>query len=158
MNELRQWFESLAQRERALVSVAAVVVCIGIIYFAVWLPIDNSLASAEKKLSAKEKSLLWMEQSVAKVLVSSSSGQTSRSSSPLITIVNTSGRAKGFKFSKVLPKDDNEITLLIDEVKFDDFIIWLDNLESQHRISVEYLRVNQLDKIGYVKANFKLVR
>jgi general secretion pathway protein M len=158
MNELRQWFESLAQSERTLVSVAAVVVCIGIIYFAIWLPIDNSLATAQKKLAAKEKSLLWMEQSVAKVLASSNSASSPRGNTPLITLVNSSGRAKGFNFSKVLPKDDNEISLLIDEVKFDDFITWLDSLESQHRISVENLTVNQLDKVGYVKANFKLVR
>jgi general secretion pathway protein M len=158
MNELRQWFESLADRERILVSIAAAVVAIGIIYFAIWMPIDNSLASAQKKLAAKEKSLLWMEQSVAKVISSSSSSGSTRSATPLITLVNSSGRAKGFNFSKVLPKDDNEISLLIDEVKFDDFITWLDSLQSQHHITVEQLTVNQLDRIGYVKANFKLVR
>ncbi len=47
MENLRNWWELLAQREQQLVAAMAVIVAVGILYWGIWTPISNAEQKAQ---------------------------------------------------------------------------------------------------------------
>jgi len=61
MNKLRQWFESLKERERRMVVIGAVAVGVLILAGGVLLPLQSALSTAVSRRDAKLEDLAWMQ-------------------------------------------------------------------------------------------------
>ncbi len=159
MNQLIKWFEGLQQREQVMVSVAGAFVLVAIFYFAAWMPLQNSLEKARKGVTSKAELVTWMQEAANKVKQAQRGGAGNRQDNrPLMQLLNTTGRQQGFNFARIEPKSDSEVQLMLDEVKFDDFINWLGMLNNRYQIHVDQVTVNTINKPGYVKVNIRLMR
>ena len=54
---MRDWFESLEQRERLFVAGGAVVVVVALFYVLVWMPLDKSHRELSSSVSTWERSI-----------------------------------------------------------------------------------------------------
>ena len=50
---MKDWYTALAPRERTMVSIAAVLVVLALIYVAAWNPLSSSVASLEQSVEER---------------------------------------------------------------------------------------------------------
>ncbi len=75
MNELREWLGRLAPRERNLVYLAAAVLGVAIIYFAIVLPVVTAAKNRTARIEQKTGDLAWMRQVAPQVMAASAAGR-----------------------------------------------------------------------------------
>jgi general secretion pathway protein M len=88
MDNLRIWWQGLAQREQQLVSVAGFFLVIGVFYWGIWSPISEAQKNAEADHNAALKTLNFVKQSANKLVGLQQAGATATASGSLSALVN----------------------------------------------------------------------
>ncbi|KMT64616.1 type II secretion system protein GspM [Catenovulum maritimum] len=146
---MKQWFESLAPRERQLVIAAGIVLVIGLFFQLVIGPLNENLSQAQSKLEKKQKLLKFVEEKTA--VLKNSKSQTKRSVSGSLTqIVNNSARKSGIALARMQPQGAS-LQVQIDEIEFNALLGWLNELTAKQGLILESLDISQSDKTGAVK-------
>ena len=150
MNELKQKWQQLDAKEKKLVSIMIIAIVIGLFYFAIWQPMHNSIADGNKRVAAQQKTLEWMQQSVSKVIQSGGAKAPASTANGSLT-QRTNQAAARFKIqlSRVQPQN-NELNIRIDNVDFNTFLAWLNELENQG-VQATSIDLVKADKIGSVE-------
>lgn len=151
MQEFKEWWESITQREQQLAMVSAVVIAIGILYWGIWNPLSEQLNDSNKQLARAESTLDWTQQKANLLLASGVTNTTTRKGN-LTQIINSSARKNGITFSRVVNKKD-EIEVWITNVQFERFLKWLTLLSNKHGVSVVNADLAKTDQQGYIKVN-----
>ena len=95
---MRAWYENLAERERRLVLIGAVVGVI-LLVFAIVLPLNRNIAQARQRVSVKQDDLAFI-QSAAPQIASAGPGPTAVASNEnLVVLVDSSARESGPRLS-----------------------------------------------------------
>ena len=143
------WFYALSEREQKMVSVAGIVSVIMIFYFALWAPLNNTLARQQTLLENQTAFAVWVEDqaSRAATLRRSASGATFNGS--LTQLVNQTTRSSNIQVARMQPVGDN-LQITVDEVLFSDLITWLDQLERRGVIVIQS-DITETNNAGYVQ-------
>lgn len=151
MEQFKQWWESISQREQQLSMASAVVITIAILYWGIWTPLTDQLAESEKQLTRAETTLSWT-QDKANFLLQAGAGKPQARRGNLTQILNSSARSSGITFSRIVNKKD-KIEVWIADVEFDVFLEWLTTLSNRHGISVLNADLAKTDQKGFIKVN-----
>lgn len=162
---MRDWFDSLAPRERILVSVCAVVVVLAILWLGIWRPLD-SRHDALRESVADWESGLDMLQRVAELSGTAPAPGAGRS--PQITnqtpvvIVDTTLRARGLSnaLRRSQPTTSTGIRVEFESVAFDALVLWLGDLSTRYGMNVQSgnLSVAPRAEPGRINATLTLER
>lgn len=150
MNNLKQKFQGLTEREQWLVIASAVVVVIGVFYWVVWSPLNSSLETNRTAVKAKQSDLIWVRKQATKAIQLKGAGnQTTSFTGSLTQVVNqTAGRLR-IAVSRMQPQGD-DLKVWVDQAPFNDVLSWLQALESRgvRIIDVDFA---QADAPGHIK-------
>lgn len=130
IEDLKSRFAQLTEREQKLVLLSSVVVVIGIIYFGIYAPIQNSITQGEVRVKAQQKELTWVTQNVNKAIQlkqSGSQGKAYRGSLP--QAVNQTASRANVAISRMQPQGD-DIQVWVDNASFESVLAWLQALEN----------------------------
>lgn len=137
---MKNWFESLEERERLFVLAAALVLAIALFYLAVWMPLDRG----QKRLASSVEN--WRE-SLAdlRVLKSGATSAGPSASRPadanqsLVVIIDNTLRSRGLYASlkRSQPTATNGIRVEFENVAFDDLVLWLGDVSSRYSLQVQ---------------------
>ncbi len=161
---MKNWFQSLEQREQMFVSSGALVVFMAIIYAFVWLPIDTGQETMSANVSNWERSLAELKplRGVQLAPASNLSGGASGAQQTPVVIVDQTLRVRGLDRSlkRSQPTTSNGIRVEFENVAFDDLVLWLGDLSSQfgmHVMSGSMSTTTQAGP-GRINATFTLER
>ena len=157
---MRDWFESLQQRERTLVLAMAAVLAIAIVYFALYQPLQQRLAQAQKSLDREVKLLQWVETNgtkLARLGGSSYGGSQSNSNGSLDRIVNNTARQYGLTINRLQPQN-SKLNVTLDKANFSSTLQWLELLQQQHGITIDSVDFRAESTPGLVRDRVLLVR
>lgn len=162
--QLQQWqarFEALAPRERLMVTVAAVVVGVAVLFAGVWQPLVETRADLRAALAAERalaERMVAAKADVARLRGQSRPAQGANRS--LLALVDQSGRAIGLGdgIRGVTPDGDDRARVRLDNVSFDDTVRWIDQLESRYGLAVQTADVSAKSKPGIVEARIAVTR
>lgn len=130
IEDLKSRFAQLTEREQKLVLISAVVVVVGIIYFGIYSPIQNSITQGEVKVKAQQELLTWVTQNANKaVQLKQSGGQGKAYRGSLPQAVNQTATRAKIAISRMQPQGD-DIQVWVDSASFDSVLTWLQSLES----------------------------
>lgn len=146
MEQLTKYWDELKPNEQVLVKIAGVCLTVLLLVFAVFKPLNNSIASAKKEIANNQELAVFITQSAAKI---NAAGGRVEATGNLMQIVNSSSRRYGVSISKVQPKDDS-VRLTLESIEFNKLLEWLDELVNKHGLAIENLDMNKDDKPGYV--------
>lgn len=150
MNALTEKFKGLTEREQRLVLVSAVVVIIAIFYFAIWSPLNQSLAQQQQLRENQQALLVWVQESAARAKqlrrTSSTSGSLSGS---LPQAVNRTTARHDIEISRMQPQGD-ELQVWVDQAPFNNVLAWLKTMESMGVVILQ-ADIAEADAAGYVK-------
>ncbi len=146
---MRDWYDALQAREQRMVQLVALVVAIGLLYWAIWNPLSSSLDEARQGVVSAEQELKWMKEQAELALLRKSSGRAAASGS-LSNTVNRSARALGVQIDRMQPQGE-ALQVWIDEIEWQQFISWLEVLYVDHGISAASVDLAKSKAEGHVK-------
>ena len=158
MNQIRQWLDGLAPRERNLVYAAAALLGIAIVYFAIVVPVTSAARHREARIVQKTGDLAWMRQVAPQVMAAAAAGNGMSSDESLVVLVDRTARESGVGSSirDQSPAGQNGLQLRLEGAPFDLLMAWLANLQQQHGVRVDGAIIGATSAPGLVNANLTL--
>jgi len=159
---LQNWLDSLDKRERTLVISGVIFLLVNLFYFAVWDPVINGLETEQQKYESERQLYYWMKDAVSeyKALQSSGGQITNRFKNQSISsLTDRSAQSTGIKqHIKKLDSSDKGVKVELEQVSFDQLIIWLSDLSQKYSIQASSLQIEKLAEPGSVNARISLER
>lgn len=157
MKKLFDWFESLEQRERLLVSIGAVFVFLTLFYLLLLEPTANRLKNARTKHVAAQELLAFMEQTkntADKFKKQPQSKKQIIAAENLLSYLDSSMKRYGInkQLNSISPGKDSGANLRFDNVEYNKLMQWLGNLYLQNGINVDSISISPTKNPGIVKA------
>lgn len=136
---MKDWLDSLEQRERIFVIGGAVAVTLALLYAFVWTPLDNGHRSMQASVDSWQRSLTELRplRGMQSAPANNARPAVNAQQTPVV-IVDSTLRARGLDRSlrRSQPTTSNGIRVEFENVAFDDLVLWLDDLSSQYAMEV----------------------
>lgn len=163
LSMVTDWYGSLDARERMLVSITGIIVIATLFYLLLWEPIYKGLDEERLKRENQQSNLVWMQQAAAEARSLKASGARStvrNSNSPVSLSIEQSIGTAGLKnnLSKLESSGKDSARAVLDNVSFNQMVVWLNTLESVYGISANSATIDRTDKEGYVNARLNMKR
>jgi general secretion pathway protein M len=146
---MKAWWQRLNNREQTLVVLMSAVVGIFILYSAIWQPLNDSLASANKKLIKQQTLLTWVTENTERYQKAQGNSRSSQGKASLSGIVNNSAATYQLTITRMQPQGD-DIQVWLDSVPFTQLLFWLEHLVGNENIKVKAIDLMGSDKAGEV--------
>jgi len=157
---VKEWFTGLAPRERAMVSIAAVVVALALIYAVAWRPLASSVTRLENSVEEQQALKQWMQQSAAEVnRLRGTAGASDDHRSLLAVVDQTSKQSQlGPAVKRIEPDGQELVRVSLEQASFDDMMTWLGSLQRSFGVSVADVSIDRQADSGRVNARITLKR
>jgi general secretion pathway protein M len=143
------WFYALSEREQKMVTAASLVSVIAIFYFALWVPLNSTLAQQKKLLESQTEFATWVEGQAFRAAKLRQSASGASFTGSLTQLVNQTTRTSKIQVARIQPVGDN-LQISIDEVLFADLVSWLDLIERRGVVVVQS-DITETNNAGYVQ-------
>lgn len=157
---MKEWFDGLAPRERLMVSAAAVVVVLALIYVAAWSPLVSSVTRLQQSVEEQQALKRWMQQSAAEVNRLRGAGGAAADHRSLLAVVDQTSKQSqlGPAVKRIEPDGQELVRVALEQASFDDVIGWLATLQRNFGVSVADLSIDRQADSGRVNARITLKR
>ncbi len=135
---MRDWFDSLEAREKWFVGGGAVVVTLAIIWGLIWVPLDRGHESRKNSVSTWERSLAELGPLKSRA-AGGNQAQVSPATQTPVVIIDQTLRARGLDraLKRSQPTTSTGIRVEFEDVAFDELVVWLGDLSTQHGMDVQ---------------------
>jgi len=157
---MKDWYDTLEAREQVFVLAGAVFVAVALIYFVLWAPLDKNHRQIAANVDNWERSLAELRP-LQSLVASGNAGSTSTiMSSPQapIIIVDQTLRSRGLEQyrRRSQPTANNGIRVEFESVAFDELVLWLGDLGTQHDLHVQAGSMSVVTQAGPGRINASL--
>jgi general secretion pathway protein M len=146
--QVNNWWSSLAGREQRLVSIAAVVLGIGVLYWFIWQPLHQAIVTKTTALSRGQLQLAQLQQALPQL--QQASANQGRTGGSLAQIVSNSSRSYNITVSRMQPQND-QLQLVLEDLPFEQLLRWLTQLQTTNGVKLVSLDVSNTDSSGIVR-------
>ncbi|HLT90738.1 MAG TPA: type II secretion system protein M [Woeseiaceae bacterium] len=137
---MRDWFESLQPREKALVATAAVMLALAVFWLGIWAPLERNRENVAADVEVWRNAIAELR-SVKGTLRAQSSDRSRPAAlnQSLVVIVDTTLRSRNLysALQSSQPRQDNGIVVVFQNAAFDDLVLWLGDLAEQYSLRVQ---------------------
>ncbi len=159
---MRDWFDSLEAREKIFVAGGAVIVTLAIIWGLIWVPLDRGHESRKNSVSTWERSLAELAPLKSRASAGGNQTRQARGSQTPVVIIDQTLRARGLDraLKRSQPTTSTGIRVEFEDVAFDELVVWLGDLSSQHGMDVQQGSFSSTSRSapGLVNASLTLER
>lgn len=150
MEELKQKFHQLSEREQWLVGVSAVVVIIGMFYWLLWSPLNKAIESDRLAVSNQQALLSWVQKNANRAIqLRASASNGSRFNGSLPQAVNQTAAVQKIAITRMQPQGE-ELQVWVDQAPFNDVLSWLTAMQKMG-ISILDVDLAEADQPGLIK-------
>ncbi len=155
LNDLKDKYNSLDSQEKKLLTFAGIFVIVFLTYFTIYQPMATSITNLQKSNTESQKLLIWMSQSAATIKKSTggSNKAKSRGGRSLNQLINSTASKAKISISRSQPRDNNQYQIWLDQVVFNELLLWLVKLQTDYGIFVSNINLGTSDKSGLVRVN-----
>ncbi|MDX1676312.1 type II secretion system protein GspM [Arsukibacterium sp.] len=146
--QIHNWWGSLANREQRLVSLAALALAVGALYWFVWQPLQQGYTSKRAALQQAQLQLAKLQQALPQIQQAAASQE--RVGGSLAQIVSNSSRTYNIRVSRMQPQN-NQLQLVLEDLPFEQLLRWLAQLQTTHGVKLVSLDVANTDQSGMVR-------
>lgn len=150
VSSFSSWWTSLSGREQRLLSVGGLLLLIAAVFWGLIQPVADRADKAQTKINSEKQLLNWVSKKADEIIELRGSTGRSISERPMNQVV--SGSVSRFKIEliRMQPRDDM-LQVWIKPVAFNQFVSWLNFLNQEQGIRVEYMDISQADSKGVVE-------
>jgi general secretion pathway protein M len=156
---MRDWFESLAQRERIILIAGGVLAVLIIAWTFVWTPLRDGAFELDGSVTQKNRLLANLRR-VEAVGAQANGGTTVAPTQSLVLLVDQTHRAHGLAgtLSRNQPDGSDGIRVTFQSASFDELVSWLGALQQSYGVLVESASFDGTAQPGIVSATLVLRR
>ncbi len=163
LQQIKQWFNSLPQKERWMVSGTGLLIIITLFYLIVWEPMHVGLETERQKQQAQKEVLVWMQQAAGEVRALRASGNRSTvrdKNKPITLVIEQSINNAGLKTSvkKIESSGNNGARVTLNNASFNQILVWLNTLATHNGTQVVSANIERASKPGRVNARLSFER
>ncbi len=158
---MKDWFDNLEARERMFVLGGGVFVVLVLIYALLWLPLDKSHEQMATSVDTWERSLAELgplrSLAASGTRVGSPVSAVNSQQAPII-IVDQTLRSRGLEQyrRRSQPTTANGVRVEFEGIAFDELVLWLGDLSSQHSMHVQAGSLSAIAQAGPGRINASL--
>jgi general secretion pathway protein M len=153
IDNARNWFAGLSQREKILVGIAGLLLAGLVGYYGVARPMFGAMTAAEERYVNSVEQQARIEAKVA-ALRQPADGEAVRFSGAIDAFVGQSAGETGIAVASVTPQPDNRVNMVVESAKPTALFGWLARIEREG-IAVESLSANPVGN-GTISAEMTL--
>ena len=152
---LKARFDELDQREQYLLMLAALVIAVLIFVSAVYRPISGSLESARSAYHSQTELRNWMQRQVSQIKQSTntSASASKRGNRSASVVINQAASQNSIQISRSQPRNNNQYQIWLEDVPFNQLMVWLNSLQSDYGIHVHAINISRAEDNGKVRVN-----
>ena len=163
LGQLKQWFNSLPQKERLMVSVTGMLIIVTLFYLILWEPVHIGLQAERQKQQSQNEVLLWMQEAAAEVKTlraSGSRGTIRDKNKPTALVIEQTINNAGLKssVSKIESSGNNGARVTLNDASFNQILVWLNTLATHNGIQVVSANIERANKPGRANARLSFER
>lgn len=157
---MREWFDSLEEREQLVLSVGAVLTCLIILWGFVWTPLHNGARELDEVVSEKQLLLATLQRAQALSGSPGAAPAAGASTQSLVLLVDQTHRSHGLTgtLQRNQPDGPDGIRVTFQAAAFDSLMDWLVVLQRSHGVAVESANFDGGRQTGVVSATLVLRR
>jgi len=156
---MRDWFDSLAPRERLIVAAGGALVVLVLFWAIVLAPLSLKVSQLSDRVEAKRSTLAWMSAAAAEIAaageVAAGAGDPDQS---LVVVIDRTARQSGLgqTITRNQPVGEDGIRVRMEGAGFDTVTRWLSQLQTAHGLSLEAATFERGSVNGTVTASITL--
>ncbi|MDC9818676.1 type II secretion system protein M [Pectobacterium polonicum] len=146
MNELRQRWQAMSQRERQLMVVCAAMLLLCLVYYAIVQPWQLREDLWERTISREQQTVNWMQKQASSIpQENQAQGENSQRETSLPILISQSTQRYGLSVVRLQPQG-NQASVTLAQSDFNSLLRWLSELERQNGVRVVSLDVNAVEQ------------
>ncbi|MBW0146140.1 type II secretion system protein GspM [Marinobacter arenosus] len=156
-------YDQLPRRDQQALTVLAIAVLVGILYFGIWKPASDFHDNAIAERQSAAELLAWMEANETTIKrLGTAGGQTGQGAADvadgraLMALVTGSAREAGLALQRFEPSGENAIRVWLEDAPFAEVAAWLERLNSGHGVIVDQAAMDRADEPGRVSVRLTL--
>lgn len=150
--QIKDWWEGASEREQKLLLISAVVVFIGLIYFALWQPMSDELARKQQSLTNTQQRLTWVDKNSKKLIEAGVGTRKASNKSNLSQLINKTAKRYQINISRIQSRD-GKVDVWINSAEFDQFVEWITKLQNQYGIFAQTVDISRGKEKGLIKVS-----
>ncbi|MGB0133659.1 type II secretion system protein GspM [Dokdonella sp.] len=155
------WWKQLAERDRRILIVGAVIVSAFLVWSFVWHPLALKQAQLVEQLDNGRRDLAYVRVAEAEVERLRNAGVQSRADrqgKSLLALVDVSARGAGLDtvLKRLEPVGSNSVRASFEFVSFDSLIAWIEQLARDYGVQITDFSADRVDATGLVNARVTL--
>ena len=157
---IRNWWDTLQERERQMLSIGGVIGGILFVYAVLWSPLSNAVDDQKIQVQSQQQLLQYIHRAQVTISQYKAMGITienASNSDGLLSLVEQTAAAAQLSdaLKQVQQTANNQLTLTFENVSFDLLMQWLQTLSTTHGVSVSEISATRLPTSGV--ANVKMI-
>ena len=157
---MKAWFLSLAPRERLMVSAAAGVVILALIFLLAWEPLASRVTQLQQSVDEQQALKQWMQQAAveARQLRGAAGSAAADANRSLLAIVDQTSKQSrlGSAVKRIQPDGQDLVRVSLEQASFDDVVLWLGTLQRSYGVNVVDAALDRQANAGRVNARLTL--
>ncbi len=156
-------YDQLPRRDQQALTVLAIAVFLGVLYFAIWRPVAGFHDQAVSARANAEELLAWMQANEPALdrLAASDGSSSSSANAPedgraLMALVTRSAGESGLSLQRFEPSGSDAIRVWLEDVPFAEVAAWLEGLNSDHGVVIDQAAMDKQDEPGIVSVRLTL--
>jgi general secretion pathway protein M len=156
---MRDWYDSLAPRERLLVAGGGALVVLVLFWGIVIAPLSSKVRQLSDRVDTKKETLAWMSAAAGEIssagAVAAGAGDPDQS---LVVVIDRTARQSGLgqAITRNQPVGEDGIRVRMEGAGFDVVTQWLGELQTAHGLSLEAATFERNSVNGTVTASITL--
>jgi general secretion pathway protein M len=160
---MKDWWLSKTPREQLMLTAAAAVTLLFLIYLLAWQPFMASVEQKRLQVNSQQITLDWMKSQLPEVQQLRARVRASgprRSNEALLTLVDRTANQSQLRqqIKTIKPQGENRVQIWVEQAPFDTLMKWLGGLSAGHGIQIASLTVDRQELTGIVNARLVLER
>lgn len=151
LDDVKNWWENLLDRERRMLTIGIIVLSILIIYALIWSPLSGAVTDYKTQIESQRTLLIYLKKAQAKITEMKAQGiQPAATSDNVLSLVEQtlSQQALSVYLKQVQQPKPNQVALSFEKVPFDKLMSWLQMMIMQHGAAVLKMQAMRLPVIG----------
>ena len=154
-----RWYMGREPQERPIILGLVLLVLGLLVWSVVWKPVSDWREMEANRYQNAQGLWDWVQANESEARskagqAASSGGNAQRALLPLIT---RAANAQGLKLNRLQPECDGAVSVVVQAQSFNKLLIWLDQLNSVHNITVQRIALDAEGQPGLVNAQMRLL-
>lgn len=151
-----RWYDGREPGEKPVIAALTVLVVISLLWLMIWKPLADWRTFSENRYVNAQSVWDWMQANETDARQTARGGAGAATTRSLLPVITRAANSHGLSLNRLQPEADGGVSVVLQSQPFNAMLGWLDELEQQHKVTVQRVSLDAEGKPGLVNAQLRL--